>query len=294
MTFDQLDCFIAVAKFDTFFEAAETLHMTQSTLSKQIMKLEKELGITLLDRSKRSAELTDAGRMFFEEAQALSAQYHQMLLHVRHFSENSARELRIGVLPIMSQYHLTGPVREFTNYFPQIRLTIVEAEERELMEGLTQERFDLVIAREHMTDLKKQIFVPLAADSLVAVLPVTHTLAKRKRLTIQELANEKFILMHNYTSIYQVCMDLFQEAGITPEILRTARMESILSAVEVGEGISLFAEGNYHLFRNEGVTAVPLVNSPALTIGMIRRRDGRQNPSCAAFIKYMKNHSDME
>lgn len=294
MTFEQLDCFIAVAKLDTFFDAAETLHMTQSTLSKQIMKLEKELGITLLDRSRRSAELTDAGRMFYEEAQPLSAQYHQMLLHVRHFSESSARELHIGVLPIMSQYHLTSSVREFASHFPQIRLTIMEAEEQELTEGLEEERFDLIIAREPMAEAQKHIFVPLATDTLVAVLPEGHALARRKKLAIRELADEKFILMHSYTSIYQVCMELFRKEGIAPQILRTARMESILSAVEVGEGVSLFAKGNYQLFRNEGIRAVPLADSPALAIGIIRRRGGRQNPSAAEFVKYMRNHSKTE
>ncbi|MCC8151892.1 MAG: LysR family transcriptional regulator [Lachnospiraceae bacterium] len=64
MTFDQLDYFIAAVKETTFFDAAESLHMTQSALSKQIMKLEWELDLTLFDRSGRSARLTEAGQLF--------------------------------------------------------------------------------------------------------------------------------------------------------------------------------------------------------------------------------------
>ena len=79
MTFEQIDCFIAAVHADTFFDAAELLHTTQSTLSKQIQKLEKELNLQLFDRSRRNAVLTPAGELFYQEAQELSRQYHQML-----------------------------------------------------------------------------------------------------------------------------------------------------------------------------------------------------------------------
>ena len=103
MTFEQLDYFIAAVKCDTFFEAAETLHTTQSTLSKQIMKLEKELNLQLLDRRRRSATLTEAGKMFYEEALELSRQYHQTLRRVKRFQEDTGFSLSIGTLPILAQ-----------------------------------------------------------------------------------------------------------------------------------------------------------------------------------------------
>ena len=65
MTFEQIDCFIAAVHADTFFDAAELLHTTQSTLSKQIQKLEKELNLQLFDRSRRNAVLTPAGELSF-------------------------------------------------------------------------------------------------------------------------------------------------------------------------------------------------------------------------------------
>ena len=64
MTFEQLECFIYAVQENTFFDAAEALHITQSSLSKQIKKMEQELGIQLFDRSKRSAVLTQAGEFF--------------------------------------------------------------------------------------------------------------------------------------------------------------------------------------------------------------------------------------
>ena len=85
MTFEQLDYFIAAVQCDTFLDAAETLHISQSALSKQIMKLEKELDIQLWDRSRRSAVLTEAGHMFYEEALNLSKEYRRTLFRISEF-----------------------------------------------------------------------------------------------------------------------------------------------------------------------------------------------------------------
>ena len=93
--------------------------------------------------------------------------------------------------------------------------------------------------------------------------------------------------MHPYTSIYQLCMQFFQNAGIHPSILRTARVESLISAVAVGEGISLFAESNFRLFQHEGVISVPLEESPVLRIGFAYKKAGEYTPAMDCFLHFM-------
>lgn len=88
MTMEQIDFFLMTVRCDTFLEAAENLHIAQSTLSKQIQKLESELNLTLFDRTRRQAVLTPAGKLFCQEASELSRQYHQMLQKMRHFKES--------------------------------------------------------------------------------------------------------------------------------------------------------------------------------------------------------------
>ena len=90
-----------------------------------------------------------------------------------------------------------------------------------------------------MLDLKLYTFHVLTEDRLVAVLPKNHPSASKKTVSLTELKREIFILMPPHTSIYRFCMQSFHDAGIHPQILRTARAESIVSAVEIGEGISL-------------------------------------------------------
>ena len=287
MTFEQLEYFLAAARAETFFDAAESLHITQSSLSKQIMKLEKELNVRLFDRSRRSAVLTDAGREFLKEAGDLFHRYRAMRKRMQAFEDVSERTLRIGTLPFLSQYGLTGLCKDFSAAHPEIRLLLEEVEEIDLLSGFSSGRYDLIIARSHMCDESHFRFLLLDEDRLAAMLPAGHPLAWRKSVSLSDLAGEPFLLMHPYTSLYQLCMKLFHDAGITPHVLRTARLESIISAVALGEGVSLFAEKNFNLFRHESVVSVPIVPSPTLSVGVIYK-DGEVSAEGERFLESLK------
>lgn len=85
MTFEQLRCLIAAAEEDTFFAAAKRLNMTQPALSKQIIKLERELGASLFDRSRRRAALNEAGQLFYQDALLLVRQQREALDRLERF-----------------------------------------------------------------------------------------------------------------------------------------------------------------------------------------------------------------
>lgn len=138
MTFEQLNDVIAVVENETFLEAAECRNISQSTLSKKIMKLERELDITLFDRSRRKASLTEAGSVFYQEALRLTECYAGMLSKLEPYRKNKKQKLCIGTLPILTQYDLTARLKSFTETYPQIDFSFEEAEEAELLVGLRQ------------------------------------------------------------------------------------------------------------------------------------------------------------
>lgn len=284
MTFEQLTYFIATVESATFFDAAETLHITQSSLSKQIKKMESELGTPLWDRSKRRAILTPAGRIFYLEAQKLCDQYHETLLKMKKFQKIMTHELHIATLPVLSQYNLTESIRKFKKLHPEITLKLSEVEEKDLLSGLSKGTFDIAIARETMIDPTDYHFKPIAQDTLSVILPTDHPLSRHSSLSLEDIKTEGFILMHSYTSIYQLCQNLFEQASIHPNILRTARMESIIGAVQIGEGISLLPERNFQLFQHHGVVAIPLTNAPKLHIGIAYKRDRKLSAIVDEFL----------
>ena len=273
MTFEQLQCFIASVEEKTFLDAAHSLYISQSSLSKQIMKLEQELGVMLWDRSRRKAGLTEAGNIFYQDALILLKQYSQSRNRLDRFRTESQLTLSVGTLPILTQYQLTPGFRDFQAAHPGIRLSLHEVEELELMEGFEKGIYDLVIGREAMfygANCQTQL---IAGDQLAAVLDSSHPLAFRSSLCLEELKDEDFIFMNPYTSIYNLCVIRCREAGFSPRILRTARVESILSAVLIGEGISLLAGNSVRIFKPEHIAVIPLTPKIPLPVVLARRKE---------------------
>lgn len=276
MTFEQLEYFIAITEHETFFDAAESLHISQSALSKQIQKLERELDLTLFDRSHRKASLTEGGQIFRQDARVLLKQYHQTLARIRQYQKDIQKEICVGTLPILHQYQLTSVFKVFAEQHLDIHVTLEEVEEQELLYGLEISRYDFIIARAHMVQSDSYQIYPITEDELVAIFPIEHPFASRTSISLMELAEEKFSLMNRYTSIYKLCMELFQEQNITPQIIRTARPESIISGVSIGESISLLAKSSLQAYRNERVAAVSL--EPAVFLPVVAVRNKKKLP----------------
>lgn len=266
MTFEQLEFFIASVECENFLDAAERVNTSQSTLSKQIKKLELELGVTLYDRSKRSASLTEAGQVFFEEAKKLTKNYKETLEKMKRFKETSSK-LSIGTLPFLAQYDLTLNIQAFVKENSRTKITIDEVEEPNLLSGLENDTYEFIITRKSMIDETSYIFAPITTDTLAVMLPKNHPLASKEKLSLHDISNESFVLMNTYTSIYQLCMSLFEKENISPNILRTSRMESIISTVRLGQAISIFPISNFKTFEHSGLKAVPLSEAPTLIIG---------------------------
>lgn len=287
MNFEQLTYFIAIVENDTYFNAAEYLNMSQSNLSKQIIKLENELAIDLFDRSYRSAVLTDAGRLFYNDALQLIDQYHKVLQHIDDYKKSNEQNLHIGTLPIQTQYNLTSIFNRFKNQNPNIHISIDEVEEYDLIIGLNQDKYDIIIARENMINSKQYDTYPIAEDELVVVLPSSHKLAAHSTLDFNLLSGEKFILMNPYTSIYKLCIQQIKKYNIDANIVRTARTESIIGAVSFNEGISLLPKSNFEIFNHKNVVNIPFNNPIRLSVVIAKKNTRVTTPALKKLIEFI-------
>lgn len=287
MNFEQLTYFIAIVENDTYFNAAEYLHMSQSNLSKQIIKLENELAIDLFDRSYRSAVLTDPGRLFYNDALQLIDQYHKVLQHIDDYKKSNEQNLHIGTLPIQTQYNLTSIFNRFKNQNPNIHISIDEVEEYDLIIGLNQDKYDIIIARENMINSKQYDTYPIAEDELVVVLPSSHKLAAHSTLDFNLLSGENFILMNPYTSIYKLCIQQIKKYNIDANIVRTARTESIIGAVSFNEGISLLPKSNFEIFNHKNVVNIPFTNPIRLSVVIAKKNTRVTTPALKKLIEFI-------
>ena len=287
MTFEQLSYFIAIVENDTFFDAACEMNISQSSLSKQIMKLEKELDLTLFDRTTRSATLTQAGEFFYNEAKQLIEHYKLTLENIQIFKSLHENKLHIAVLPIQTQYNLNALFNSFRKENPDIKLQITEVEDDRLIEGISKNEYDLIIARETMFDKSQFKTYQLAKDELIAAISSEHKLSQRDKLTFDDIKNENFILMNPYTSIYQLCINKLKENNIDANIIRTARTESIIGSVAINEGISLLPKSNFEVFHQKNINTISLKPQIALSVVLAKHKKTASNIAIKEFIKFV-------
>ncbi len=275
MTFLQFQCFAAAVEADTFFDAADRLNITQSTLSKQIFKLEAELNVKLFDRSRRNAVLTTAGRYFYGYVKKELRQYDSMLSRMDQFSVKSENHLKIGTLPFLRQYHFAAPLKHFAEAHPEIAFSYEEAEEPALLRNLDSNLYQLILVRGNLVSENRFRICPILTDYLCS---------------IRALASERLILMSQYTAIYRFCIEQLRLAGIEPHIIRTEKVESILDSVAVGEGVSLLPAQNVRIFHDSNTfRLIPVNDIPPMQIVLAQKKTAEETAAVRKFIQFMKN-----
>src|SRR6202171_5265351 len=181
MEIHQLRYFCAVAETNSFSRAAVQTHVSQPSLSQQILKLEDELGARLFDRLGRSVRLTELGKTFLPRARALLRELEAAKGDVVEGKEFIGGPIAVGVIPTVAPYFLPPRLPVFSRKFPPVRLTIVEEITPVLLERLRAGTIDVAILalpiRGHEFDA-----LPLLTERLFAVVPTKNKLALRQSL----------------------------------------------------------------------------------------------------------------
>ena len=192
---NQIRYFQSVVKNNSFTEAAEECHISQSAISQQIKALEAELGVQLLLRKNRKFELTEAGAYFYKKSLILIADYDRLVQDTVRVSRSDSAELRIGYLKSYGSLQLQNAVSEFTARYPDIRVTIVGGNHEDLYDLLRTNRLDIVLNDQRRAFSDAYVNRSLAYKSTYAEIAARNPMAHLETITPSELKNTPCILV---------------------------------------------------------------------------------------------------
>ncbi len=195
-TLRQLEYLVAIADRGGFHRAAEACHVTQPGLSAQIKQLEEQLGVQLLERSRRRVLLTAAGREVVERARRVLLEAGELVEAARVHARPLTGPLDLGVIPTVAPYWLPEVLPAVRATHRELRLRLVEDRTEELLAGLGDGRLDLLLLALE-AELGDVETLPLAKDPFWVVLAKTHPLARRKRLGESDLAEQPVLLLED-------------------------------------------------------------------------------------------------
>jgi DNA-binding transcriptional LysR family regulator len=267
--------FRAVAEELHFGRAAEHLHIVQPALSKQIAALEKELGVRLLERTKRRVELTDAGRAFLEDARNVLAQADLAADRARSAGRGERGVLVVGFIPPALNSVLPPALNRYRYEHPSVRLVLRELTNRAAIDGVLSGRIHISFVRVPFDD-HGLCCEPVYEEPVVLALPSDHPLATLEAVPLTALRDEAFVMIPRAQEpeLHDYYIALCQEAGFSPQIVHEVSATLVgVGLVASGVGVA-FVPYSTRVMARTGVVYRPLRDpTPRFRMAAVWRRE---------------------
>ncbi|NRR33291.1 LysR family transcriptional regulator [Oxalobacteraceae bacterium] len=298
MELRHLRYFVAVAEELSFTRAAERLHIGQPPLSQQIQALEAEVGAQLLERSKRWVRLTEAGKLFLDDARRVLSLSEQAVQTARRAQRGEAGVLRIGFTfstPFSPLF--AAVINRYRQQYPGVHLQLQEMATVPQIERIAARDMDLGFVRPPETAVPDTITLSLLRhDPLILVLPAGHRLAAQKEVAIKQLQGQPFVMYPKTagTGIYPQIFRMCRAAGFVPEVaMEAGEASTIIGLVAAGCGISVLPS-LFDSIHMEGIVYRPLSDPAACTSLMLAQRSGPSSPLIDGFVALARSAAGVE
>jgi len=291
MEFRTLRAFVEVVRQGGFSQASKTLFATQSTVSKAVKQLEEEIGVLLFDRIGHRTTLTAAGEIVYPRAVRLLAERADLMAELSELRGLKRGTLKLGLPPVGSSTLFAPLVADYRARYPGIEIQLMEHGGARLMEELRSGRIELAASLLPVSDEFESIDV--AREPIVAVLPSSHPLARRKSLGIELLREHPFILFEEGFALNGILLDACRRKGFEPNVAtRSAQIDFIIELAAAGLGIGFLPEMIARQRLKKSVKGVPLADENAVWhLAMIWRHSGFLSQAARAWLDLIRTKS---
>lgn len=283
--------FLAVAKHQSFTQAAASLYVSQPALSQQIKQLEETLGAPLFDRSGRRVKLTQAGKVYVRYAHKALQDLEEGQRAIHDVQNLSRGALRIAITPTFTTY-LIGPlIKAFHDRYPNVTLSVQEMSQEQMEKQLLDDEFDVGIAFADVgsADIEAQI---LLIETLALVVNKNHPLAKHQAIDLLTLSEQELVLLsHEFVTRGQI-ERYWRQHDIQPKVMMEANSLSAVIEIVRHTQLSTLLPSNIVSNRDE---LIAIALAPSLlqrTAVLLQRKGAYQSAATEAFIGLAHQHCE--
>jgi len=264
-----------------FGHAAQRLHISQPPLSQQIQNLESELGVKLFNRSRRQVTLTTAGNVFYRRAREILATVGRAVEEIHELESGEMDIISVGYKSAIMLMEIAPFLKQFQSEFPNVRLRFIQGSTTDQYNAVYEHKIDLGFVDAPVSDFNAENFtlkirgVPVVKERFYMAIPIGHSLAYRKLVSLKEFSTDQFIFMDRQSvpSVHDLWIGMCQQAGFTPHIkYYTAQLPEVLAYVAAGAGVSFAPESAIRDWPNL-IKFLNLKEKFYVTISVIYRSD---------------------
>lgn len=238
MTLQELRYLIALTDTGHFGQAAERCHVSQSTLSTQIKKLEDYLGITVFDRSLKRIHPTPIGREIVESARLILSEADRIRELAKYGQDPMALTLHLGIIPTLGPYYLPHVLPTLHQRYPKLKLLLREITTAQMLVQLHEGKLAAGLLALPIDEEGLSV-APLFIEPFLAALPSAHPLAKKTKISIDALSRENLLLLEEGHCLRDQALAVCGLEGRASEEVRATSLETLRQMVGIGIGVTL-------------------------------------------------------
>lgn len=278
MDFNQINYFLSILRTGSFSEAAAASFISQSSISKQIQALENELGVKLFRREHSKVSLSEAGYEFFSFAEDCEKRRMELDARLRQYSDKNQDTLSIGSIPVMVSDGIASMFAKFQKEMLQENLNVnfdIYSEEQDVVfNALKTNKIDLAFLRP--TYLSKDLYESflVTKDEIVFVCHKDNLLSTRKEISLEQLSQERIILISPRSSLYQTCFAELMRFGVSGNVVSTTGRHPVaLEMVNHNLGVTLLPRRLLvEDTRYSGLVSIPLTEPIQVYLSLMKQK----------------------
>ena len=263
MTDTQLVYFTTIVELGSFSEASLELNISQSSISKQIMQLENELGVKLFDRSSRKVSLSKDGEYLYEDALAALTKINHLKESASNLASHAKKRISLLALPVIGHYNFYIPIQLFEAGNPDFEVLLEEMEEPEIYRRIRAGDYDAAITYynpDHISGNAR--FYPLVEDEMLFVCSRSHPLSSMASITPDMVDDLPVMAMQKYTCVSHLYELYFRKHRSNPHIIFRGRPGTIMVGAQSNKAPALLTRVHTDTLRISNVSLIPF--SPPL------------------------------
>lgn len=270
MTLIELRYLVAVAEVCHFGRAAEHLHISQSTLSMAVRKLEEELGVLLFERSKSGIRITSMGEQIIAQARGALSQADTIIALAEADKNQLQGELKLGAIFTLGPYLLPPLIPSLTLIANQLTLSCYEGYNSDLQHKLRMGELDAILISQPCVahDLVTQ---EIFSEPLQLVMPPNHALAAKKIIALDDLHEQRFLLLRKNQCLREQVLSVFKPAA--HNTIECSSLDTLRQMIAIGLGISILPSSATRLaiMSSQTLATRPLKTHPVRKIYLVWR-----------------------
>ena len=288
MELDLFKSFLAVAEARSFSRAARTVHSTQPTLSRQIARLEADLGTRLFERYGRHVELTFNGQLLLPLAQAIVARTEDAISLMKEQAGAGASTVRFGAVGNVFALVLTPILVSFLSTYPRVTVDLIEKDDAALEEAVISGELDCAVITPWGSSRTATQY--LLTEEILLVVPQGHKLANYRAVPLEMLAHEPILFPRATMNAGNIVADAFRRAGFEPKSSYRANYPELTKAlVRRGLGVAPMPKMLAAPDTLDGLVAIPFEKPLSRDLVFIYPRDRPLTAAARALMAHVRS-----